>query len=478
MLIVSTNNSRHHLAARERATGEAVFVVADDEAAIRKLREAAESHDGSSGHRLECYLVLSDPASLWLLQTTGLPGELAQKADVIAVTTEDLMAKTVFTRLPNHPSPFPPLDRRPIAFDSDTTVHLLIVGCSPLADAMAINAALVAHYPNYCKDTRLRTRITMIDDHVQDGWKRLTQRYQHLFDNSYWRTTDLSDDRPQWEQHRPMYEKEGRKDFVDVEWEFVNGHVRSEAMRQKLEQWCADSRQQLTIAFCHPDRQRNADEAFSLPASVYSHGTPVFYHADSDLQPPTATASGPYSTVYPLADDCCDIGIMRTLKRLAKRVNYVYHHCRSLSPDAPLSTPAAIDSRRAEELWQQVASLPKRYSCIFNAMTMGTKMHSLGHTTDNREECYALTKEETDLLTEVEHNRWSVEELILGYRPANEEETAQVLNNTGQKKELRDKKIHYDLRAFDDLRADGTGKNVNVYDRALIQAIPLIIKTR
>ena len=45
------------------------------------------------------------------------------------------------------------------------------------------------------------------------------------------------------------------------------------------------------------------------------------------------------------------------------------------------------------------------------------------------------------------------------------------------KKMLRKKKIHYDLRSFDDLRADSTGKNVNVYDMALTQGIPLIIKT-
>ena len=104
-------------------------------------------------------------------------------------------------------------------------------------------------------------------------------------------------------------------------------------------------------------------------------------------------------------------------------------------------------------------------------------MHSIGHTSEDWEAYYAVTLEEINILTEVEHNRWSVEELILGYRPVTEKEEKLVENDISQKKALRQKKIHYDLRAFSDLRTDSTGKNVNVYDMALIQGIPLIIKS-
>ena len=127
--------------------------------------------------------------------------------------------------------------------------------------------------------------------------------------------------------------------------------------------------------------------------------------------------------------------------------------------------------------WRNVGSLPKQYSNIFNAMTLATKMHSIGHTSDDWQEYYALTLDEIKILTEVEHNRWNVEELILGYRPTTDEEQKLIENDIAQKKVLRNKKIHYDLRAFDDLRSDSTGKNVNVYDMALTQGIPLIIKS-
>ena len=254
MVIISTNINEYSLATREKAAGELVFVENNDNAAIRRLKEEAEKYDGGNGKRLECYLVLNDLTSLWLLQTAGLPKEIENKVDVFATTKEDLLAKTLFVKLPNLPSEFPSLDRTPISREGDTIVHLVIIGFSAQAEALALNAALVAHYPNYCRDCRLRTRITIIDDNIFDGRDRLTQRYIHLFENSYYRAINLNDANPSCELHRPMYENQ-RKDFVDVEWEFVSGNVRNEAVRQKLKEWSSDNRQQLTIAICHSDLQ-------------------------------------------------------------------------------------------------------------------------------------------------------------------------------------------------------------------------------
>lgn len=478
MLIISTSNQNHSLAAREKAAGEVVFIESDDHAVVRRLEKELEKYDlvSNKGKRLECYLVLSDMTSLWLFQTVGLPRSIEEKADVFATTMEDLLAKTVFVKLPNLPTIFPALDRIPVSHGCEVTVHLLIVGFSAQAEALAINAALVAHYPNYCRDNRLRTRITIIDDQIYDGRDRLVQRYVHLFENSYYRTLDLNDEKPRCILHRPMYEGQ-RNDFVDIEWEFVNGNIRNEAVRQKLTEWSSDNRQQLTVAICHTDQNRNYSEAFGLPQAVYENQIPVFCHTkDSDMLR-IATNGGSFSSIYPIGWECCRLDTLRVLKSLAQRVNYVYNHCFSLSPEDPITAPSVIDEELLESQWRQVGSLPKQYSNIFNAMTLGTKMHSIGHSPADWDAYYALTIEEINTLTEVEHNRWSVEELILGYRPVTDEEQKLVEEDVAKKKVLRCQKIHYDLRAYDDLRTDSTGKNVNVYDMALVQGIPLIIKT-
>ena len=71
---------------------------------------------------------------------------------------------------------------------------------------------------------------------------------------------------------------------MDIEWEFVNGNVRNEAVRQKLTEWCQNEHQCLTIAFCHDDQNRSFNEALGLPQTIYETGTPILCHLDeSDI---------------------------------------------------------------------------------------------------------------------------------------------------------------------------------------------------
>lgn len=478
MIITSNIDENNVLVVRERTAGESVVFARNDNEAVKCLNEVASlySLEKNGGKRLECIMILEELTSLWLLQTVGVPDSVFEKVDLMVSSPEDLLAKKMFVSLPGEKSSFPPLDRMPISFDSDSTVHLVIIGKSSFTETIAINAALVAHYPNFCRDTRLRTRITLIDEDVFSLCEQMTQRYAHLFEHSWYRTLDLSDSSPQCVTHAPLYHGK-RKDFVDLEWEFVKGNVRNHAVRSKLAEWSESPVQQLTVCFCHDDDKRNFSESLSLPEKLYNSKTPIFFHAlETDLLR-LMKETDFYASVFPYGNEECDILTLKRLKQLAKGVNYVYNHCFSLSKDEPVTAPASIDSSIADQLWDKVGSMPKVYSNIFNAMTLGTKMHSIGHTKADWETYYALSKDEINILTEVEHNRWSVEELILGYRPVNDEEERLVENDISMKKKLRSSKIHYDLRSFDDLREDSTGKNVNVYDMALTQGIPLIIRS-
>lgn len=478
MLITSNITDKFSPAACAMAVGETTFSERNDNAVYSRLMTVASEYDPEvhGGKRLECYLIFKNQLSLWLLQTVGVPEDVHRKVDVFATTVPDLMAKTLFVQLPSAEFRFPPLDRTPISKDSDVTVHLVVAGNGTMAEATVMNAALVAHYPNYCRDHRLRTRITLVDDEVTAFRDGLLHRYSNLFDHSYYRSLDLNEENPRCVCHAPEY-RDVREDFVDVEWEFVNGNLQNAALRQKLSEWACSGTQQLTVMVCHADQQRNLTEALSLPEQVYRAEIPVLCHAEESDMLEVAKRDSLYATVLPFGSWMCRVETLRMLKELAKRVNYVYNHCFSLEAGAPVSAPSDIDRKVADRLWAEVPSLPKQYSNIFNAMTLGTKMHSLGHDASDWNTYYAVSMNEVDLLTEVEHNRWNVEELILGYRPVTDEEQKLVEQDIALKRKFRDRKVHYDLRAFSDLREDGTGKNVNVYDRVLTQGIPLIIKS-
>ena len=447
-----------------------------DDAIIKQLTLEAESYDleKHQGKRETCFVVLNSMTTLWLLQTTGVPGQILSKLDLFVTTQADFMAKSLLVKLPGSKNTFPTLDRTPITLDSDVTVHLVILGATDLAEAIALNAALVAHYPNYNRDHRLRTRITIMADDIFAWRDHLIQRYQHLFDNAHYRTIDLEEDTPHCVNHAPMYSKT-REDFVDVEWEFVNGDATNEAFRAKLREWSSTDTQQLTIALCHKDAEVNRNLAFSLPEEVHLQKTPILCYAEDTTLLDMARNDEKYQGILPFGSQICQVGTLQTLLDIAKRINYVYHFSfNSASESAGI--PADIDDNQLDELWSDVSTLPKQFSNIFNAMTLGTKMHSLGHEQGDWNTYYAVSKEEVQLLTEVEHNRWNLEELMLGYRPVTDEEQASIEKDITLKKTYRNKKIHYDIRAFNDLRADVTGKNVYIYDMVLCQSIPLIMR--
>ena len=76
------------------------------------------------------------------------------------------------------------------------------------------------------------------------------------------------------------------------------------------------------------------------------------------------------------------------------------------------------------------------------------------------------------ILAEVEHNRWNVEELLLGYRPVTKKEQEEIEQKAALKNKKRDEEYaHYDIRPYNDLR-NGSEK----YDIALTRHLLLIVK--
>ena len=60
----------------------------NDNEVVRKLVYEAEKYslEEHKNQRLECYLMLNNMTSLWLLQTTGITSDLYHKVDVFATT--------------------------------------------------------------------------------------------------------------------------------------------------------------------------------------------------------------------------------------------------------------------------------------------------------------------------------------------------------------------------------------------------------
>ena len=342
--------------------------------------------------------------------------------------------------------------------------HILIIGNQDLWQALAIEYALTYHFPEYEYDTMKRTRISVLVE-VEVEVYDFVFEYQELFDNSYWRIVDLTDGKPRIERHSPQYEGL-RKDFVDVEWEFIIGYLSHPILQEKLRRWANDPKQQLTIAIGYDDVERSLRIAEKLRRRL------------------------PDSVKVEIKEDNPEAEAKRNaeLMKMAKYLHYFYQASYELK-----HVPTELPEDEVNKAWNAIKDEKLKMSNIYNVMSIPHKMEILGHDRNDWGTFYALTAEETEQLTAVEHNRWCVERLIQGMRPCTDQERKEIeedlckrLSDTGyakanpislKKKYKNERNAHYDLCAFSELGVDETGLPVTRYDRDLTAAIPLIVKT-
>ena len=439
----------------------------EDNKVVAMLAELAVTYDvdAHNGKKLICHLLVQKNETLRMLQTCDFCDAVRQKMDVYPFTMDEAWSRSIV------------LDYEPITMQSEKHVHLVVFGMGEMAEMVAIQAAHVAHYPNYVRNHSLCTRITMVDEHAESRSEGFIKRYQYLFDNSYYRIVKPSEEKAVVKFHKPQYEGK-REDFVDVEWEFVEAESWNMDVREKLQLWVQDDRQLLTVVMSGQDGDKNMSEALHLPNELFKAQVPIYLYSQQEVSVKDCPNMHGFGMIHRGYD------VTLPMVKMAKNVNYIYDRCyaENFSEEQAnvtnwsLRYAVEINVEVRERSWAKLTNV-KRMSSLYNAMTIATKMRSIGLEDTDWEKFYDIPQQEIELLAEVEHNRWSVEELILGFRPCTEEEQAQIEADIRLKSVMKGRKIHYDLRAYNDLRPDQTGKSVKVYDRCLCSCLPLIAKT-
>ena len=432
------------------------------------------------------HVMLRDHLTLRVLLSAGFSETIEAALEVYPFTQEDEWAKQVLVRLPGiRQNKWPQLDRQPIGPDSRQRVHLVIIGFDGYAQALAINAALVAHFPNYRPDDDLpiRSRITIIDTDIRKQKDAFISEYRTLFDHSYWRTIDGEKGVEQF--HYPMYYGK-RQEFTDVEWEFVETNPEGPLIRNRLEEWAADPDRQLTIAISTGDDSTNLRSGMNLPERVRDFRVPVLLRQRDAGLCNSLTHSEAFGDIHPFGMEDVGPDVTLPLYELGKMVHFFYT---GSSGDDGL--PTLFPREEVKQAWAYAGNFKMRHSSISNVMHMTTKLHSLGHETADLGAFYTLSEQEVETLAVTEHYRWCVERLISGSRPCTDKEKDLIRNNINEiiacrqagrdlpedlkKKFKKEKDVHYDLCSYDELGLDASGKDVKLYDYDLTACIPLII---
>ena len=399
----------------------------------------------------------------------------------------------------------------------DKYVHFVVVGMSKMGIAMAIQAAQVAHYPNFKKDDKnpLRTRITFIDSNADNEMNFFMGRFSNLFDLSRRRYMDATEDNlclSEIEWKDPMSDSNSpynhfKSNFIDIEWEFIKGNVELPSVRRYLEMISVDNSDKgsaksiLTIAVCLPLAHEAIAASLYMPASVYDYAQQiwVYQREASDIiynlyYYEEKNKHKKYKKLRPFGMQYADFTTEKDNYYRAQLCNYVYDliFTDTINNDAINKKIAEIKDasdkgamQSAREAWKKL-TIFNRWSNRYMANSFETKLRSVGCYLDNYllhyDNVCAAFAEHSEMLAECEHNRWNVQQLLMGFRALTKEEADEYNKRTdkdekknykGEMKNGREK-AHLDICSFEHLGK--IEKDVQDYDRIFNHAIPVILK--
>lgn len=431
--------------------------------------------------KIGCVTYLRNRSTFALFQTSDIMDEVKKKIDFYPFNFDETWARKLFVNCESKINgvSYPSLDRDGIDKDSDKYVHLIIVGMTQMGVMLGMEAAHVCHFPNFSTKRR-KTKITFIDENADAEMKFLVGANNRFFENCRYKY--------RYKNHEVR--SNPKNDFLDVMFEFFKGNIGNEWIRGYIEECANNDKEILTIASCMDDTAKSLAAGLYLPDAVYDKGLSVDGRKEKDevvvLVRQNTSAEllniikkgnakyRKYRNVYPfgMLNDGCELD--ETLTKWAKRINYLYCVFDDLGGAPSLYPDDVVDGE-----WNG-CSVSDKWSNIYNAMTIPTKLRSVG--VDYKSlTCRSLAEEEIGLLAEVEHNRWNVEKLLMGYRTVTEKESAEIEKSIAEggslKKDYKNRlKAHYDIRPFADLREDKNGKNVNRYDFGMTKGIIDIIR--
>lgn len=382
--------------------------------------------------------------------------------------------------------------------DDDKYVHLVFVGTTNFAVAFAMEAAHVLHFPNF-KEKRVRTRITFIDINADKERDEFITRNRHFFEVQPYLYYDLSNEtdekkEPQGIRKDFVIFNEADAGFLDVEFEFIKGDVFSKAVQGEISLWASEhnKKQYLSVFLALAEQRVNFVMGMNMPDNVYDNNVPVFirqersdnfvtnlrladmantkknqfehYHVSPSHQLVHKKRNAKYSNIYPFGMNESAYSADEVSLKRAKLINFLYETAdySSYKFKGILALDAMSDSEiraDADKLWQDDPKLTValKWSNLYNAYSIRTKMASLRamrglELNDDSHDTWSLSDDETEVMAIVEHNRWNVEKLLMGYRkPHKEEDKYEYPEYQNDLKKNKDLYAHHDIRPFDKL---------------------------
>lgn len=357
---------------------------------------------------------------------------------------------------------YPAVFGKGIAPNDPKYVHLVFVGTTNFAVAFAMEAAHILHFPNFNQNSKLKTKITFIDINANKEKEEFITRNRHFFEAQ-------------------------DEDFIDVFFEFIEGNIFSVSIQEDIKKWAEDEGQYLSIFLAMRDQRSNFVMSMNMPDEVYDNNIPIFirqdrsdnfvtnlrmaddrefdYYRIKDGKLNTSKRKARYANIYPFGmNETAYSADNKSVKR-AKLINYLYETAdySTYRFQSILSLDAIPEEKiweEADKMWQKL-TVALKWSNLYNSYTIRTKLASLRamrglELKDKSQDTAVLSDTEVEEMAKIEHNRWNVEKLLMGYRRPHKDEDKYNAPNDEAKGKLGKNKnlfIHSDIRPFNKLGA-------------------------
>jgi len=430
----------------------------------------------TAGRIIRCNVLFECQSTFALFQRRDID-YLKDRIDFVPFNYYELWAQKVFVE-GIYESPekselygkieYMPLDREGIHAGSDRKVQLVVMGMSRMGVALGVQAAHLCHFPNFVTKG-IKTRITFIDENADVEMNYMMGRYRPLFDEAdvYYRElnrSDMMNAGMMKDEAVRICPRTAKETFTDIEFEFIKARVEYPAIQDYLSALSGNGHIYLTIAVCFSFPPKAIASGLYLPDAVYDNGVQVLIRQEIPFFTlDVLTKEGKYRNVKPfgMLENCYDL--YKADDRIPMMVNYVY------SKDIPEQFPEG----KIEAMWRGLP-VAHKWSNRYHADSIRFKIRSFG--IDDTVEKF--DEEQMELMSRVEHNRWNMEKLLMGYRATTPLEKEEIAKDFSKKSQLKKQLFaHNDICLYDDLQVDENGVCAKEYDRRIMASLPLIIKT-
>lgn len=405
---------------------------------------------------IECHVQIDSNTTYAVLQSVDFSDTVIPESDKIGnhlkflpFNFNDIWSQKVLATLPNE---YVPLDGIGITGGSQKHVHLIVVGMNEMGTALAVNAAHILHFPNFKEgDFSTYSHITFIDSDASHQGKDFRNRFRHLFDLARWRQVEGMECRNNGGWIDPIadadsqspYRHLGPINFMDIQWEFIEGDVFDENVQEYLVACSLNEDEITTIALCDENSEKNASFCLALPESICMKANTVLVRQketsvtiDLVRQLPGHEKIRPFG----MMTECYGENLISD--KYGKIVNACYCGIdidKLLHLEEEKETESVIDREWAN------SSITDKWSSIYSANMLFTKLRSMGFATmegvtkEMMEERVSQEQIQSEI-QRTEHNRWNSEKLLMGFAPLSKEEQEEFAPLREQKEELKKKR--------------------------------------